>query len=88
MPDSLSELVDRVEDSLESAVDIALNDAQRKAALKLPGQLLEGLWDVKEYLLEDLLTQNIRRWMVLVPHLEYDLDGYVAHAAHWLSMQV
>lgn len=88
MPKSFSGLIERVADSFTSLHKIAQNKAQTKAALELPFLLMKEFWDMHEYYLEDIISGNWRRWLILQPHLEYDCEGYVVQAARWLKAQV
>ncbi|KAF2684229.1 hypothetical protein K458DRAFT_431783 [Lentithecium fluviatile CBS 122367] len=85
LPDSLVELTGMVQASLQSLKSIAGNEAQREAAVKMPGLMAVGLARNAAWFTKDLVSGHVRRWLVLLPHFEYGTMGYTDEAAGWVA---
>lgn len=85
LPHSFSELQDLILTPLRDLPDLATGVEQTKAAAALIPQLASGLLSNAGTFAKDLVTGNLRRWLVTPQHFVYGNNGMAAEAAEYIS---
>ncbi|KAF2713255.1 carbohydrate esterase family 5 protein [Pleomassaria siparia CBS 279.74] len=85
LPTSFSDLEDLVLDPLRDLPDLATGVEQTKAAIGILPQLALGFFRNAKYFAKDLLTGNVRRWLLTPQHFSYGNNGMAEEAAAFVA---